>query len=52
MGYNVNIMWQTACVVVNKITAWKKADLLALLCVVFSCVLVTFPYGFWARCGA
>ena len=27
------------------ITCWEKADLLALLCVVFSCVFVTFPYG-------
>ena len=31
------------------ITCWKRADPLALLCVVFSCVcvfFVTFPYGF------
>ena len=28
------------------ITCWEKADLLALLCVIFSCVFVTFPYGF------
>ena len=27
------------------ITSWERADLLALLCVMFSCVLVTFPYG-------
>ena len=27
------------------ITCWKKGDHLALLCVVFSCVFVTFPYG-------
>ena len=27
------------------ITCWKRADLLALLCVVFSCAFVTFPYG-------
>ena len=27
------------------ITCWERADLLALLCVVFSCVCVTFPYG-------
>ena len=27
-------------------TSWERADLLALLCVVFSCVsFVTFPYG-------
>ena len=24
---------------------WKRSDLLVLLCVVFSCVFVTFPYG-------
>ena len=29
------------CVVI----CWEKADLLALLCVMFSCVFVTFPYG-------
>ena len=27
------------------VTCWEKADLLALLYVMFSCVLVTFPYG-------
>ena len=27
------------------ITCWERAYLLALLCVVFSCVFVTFPYG-------
>ena len=27
------------------ITCWERADLLFLLCVVFSCVYVTFPYG-------
>ena len=26
------------------ITCWERANLLALLCVVFSCVFVTFPY--------
>ena len=26
------------------ITCWESADLLALLCVLFSCVFVTFPY--------
>ena len=31
------------------ITCWEKADLLDLLCVVFSCVFVTFPYGFPGR---
>ena len=25
------------------VTCWERAGLLALLCVVFSCVLVTFP---------
>ena len=36
------------------ITCWEKADLLALLCVVFSDEFVTFPYGFlvfWVRYG-
>ena len=27
------------------VTCWKMANLFALLCVVFSCVFVTFPYG-------
>ena len=27
------------------VTCWKRADLLALLCVMFSCDFVTFPYG-------
>ena len=27
------------------ITCWDRADLLALLCAVFSCVFDTFPYG-------
>ena len=27
------------------ITCWEKAGLLALLCVTFPCVFVTFPYG-------
>ena len=27
------------------ITCWERADLLALLRVMFSCVFVTFPYG-------
>ena len=27
------------------VTCWERADLLALLCVMFSCVFVTFPYG-------
>ena len=26
------------------LVAWEKADLMAFLCVVFSCVCVTFPY--------
>ena len=28
-----------------KITGWEMADPLALLCVVFFCIFVTFPYG-------
>ena len=27
------------------VTCWERADLLALLCGMFSCVFVTFPYG-------
>ena len=27
------------------VTCWERADLLALLCVMFSCVFLTFPYG-------
>ena len=27
------------------VTCWEKADLLALLCIMFSCVFVTFPFG-------
>ena len=27
------------------VTCWERADLLALLCVMFSCVFVTFPCG-------
>ena len=28
-----------------EITCWERTGLLALLCVMFSCVFVTFPYG-------
>ena len=27
------------------ITCWERADLFALLCVLFRCIFVTFPYG-------
>ena len=27
------------------ITCWERADIFALLCVMFTCVIVTFPYG-------
>ena len=27
------------------VTCWERADLLALLCVIFSFVIITFPYG-------
>ena len=27
------------------VTCWERVDLLALLCVTFSCAFVTFPYG-------
>ena len=29
------------------VTCWERTDLLALLCVIFSCVFVTFPYDVW-----
>ena len=34
------------------VTCWERADLLALLCVMFSCVFVTFPCGVlgWVCC--
>ena len=32
------------------VACWERADLLALLCVMFSCVVVTFPYDFPVRC--
>ena len=35
-----------SCILV--VTCLEKADLLALLCVVFSCVSVTFPYASWS----
>ena len=28
------------------VSCWERADLLALLCVMFYCAFVTFPYGF------
>ena len=28
-----------------EITCWERAELLALMCVTFPCVFVTFPYG-------
>ena len=31
------------------VTCWERADLLALLCVMFPCVFVTFPYGVLGR---
>ena len=34
------------------ISCWVMADLLVHMCVMFSCVFVTFPYGTWVRCGA
>ena len=27
------------------VTCWERADLLTVLCVMFPCVFVTFPYG-------
>ena len=36
------VLYATGSLVSN---CWEKADLLALLCAVFSCVFVTFPYG-------
>ena len=31
------------------VTCWERTDIFALLCVMFSCVLVTFPYGVLAQ---
>ena len=58
VGYNIDIMRQSACLVVNPITVymcfvvtcWERADLLALVCGVF-CEFVTFPLVSWVRCG-
>ena len=33
------------------IVCWEKADLLALFCVMFTCVFVTFPYGVSGQVG-
>ena len=33
------------------ITCWEQDDLLTLLCVVFSCIFVTFHMVSWIRCG-
>ena len=32
------------------LASWEMADLLALLCVMFPCVFVTFPYGDLGSC--
>ena len=42
-GYLYCAVLYVSCSVV--ITCWERADLLALLCVVFSCVFITFPDG-------
>ena len=34
-----------SCPFLIVITCWERAHDLALLCVVFSCAFVTFPYG-------
>ena len=36
------------CIVV---TCWERADLLALVCGVLNCELVTFPLVSWVKCG-
>ena len=41
-----SVMSVYCCLVV---TCWDMADLLALLCVMFSCAFVTFPYGVMGR---
>ena len=33
------------------VTCWERADLLALLYVMFSCVFVTLPYGVIGQVG-
>ena len=34
------------------VTCWERADLLALVCVLSNCDVVTFPLVFWVMCGA
>ena len=34
-----------SCLFLAALWSWERADLLALLCVEFSCIFVTFPYG-------
>ena len=31
------------------ITCWERVDLIALFCVMFPCVFVTFPYGVYGQ---
>ena len=38
-----HIVLSVSCILM--VTCWEKADLLALLYVMFYCVFVTFPYG-------
>ena len=33
------------CLYYSVVTYWERTDLLALLCVMFTCVFVAFPYG-------
>ena len=46
LSHMVSGVMQMWCLVV---TCRERADLLALLCVVFPCVFVTFPYGVWGH---
>ena len=38
-------------VVLSVVTSWERANLLALLYVMFSCIFVTFPCGVLIKCG-
>ena len=40
-----------SCLSLPLVTCWERADLLARLCVMFSCAFVTFPYGVLVGCG-
>ena len=44
-SFVVAVMWLQSCGCSLVVTCCERADLLALLCVICSCVCVAFPYG-------